>query len=136
ETALARFCLGRRALRARVGNARFREAFPHALVVRTDLVDRDAFGHSRIVAAICSSALVKIVVTRPVAAEALAMLRPRADVVVGPDDPPIPTADEVARLIGDADVVYTLPRTPLDAAAMRAPKRRRLLATMGRGSGA
>ena len=68
-----------------------------------------------------------------VAAEALAMLRPRADVVVGPDDPPIPTADEVARLIGDADVVYTLPANPLNADAIRGAKHLRMIATMGTG---
>src|SRR5688572_27077957 len=80
-----------------------------------------------------SRALVKIVVTRPVAAEALAMLRPRGEVVVGPDEPPIPSAGEVARMIGDADVVYTLPANPVNAEAIRAAKRLRMIATMGTG---
>jgi len=76
---------------------------------------------------------VKIVVTRPVAGEALAMLRPRADVVVGPEDPPIPTADEVARMIGDADVVYTLPANPVSRDAIRGARKLRMIATMGTG---
>ena len=75
----------------------------------------------------------KIVVTRPIADEALAMLRPRGDVVVGPEEPPIPTADEVARLIGDADVVYTLPANPVTGDAIRAAKTLRMIATMGTG---
>ena len=41
----------RRALRARVWDARLGEALPHALVVSGDLVYRDAFGHVEIVAA-------------------------------------------------------------------------------------
>jgi glyoxylate reductase len=76
---------------------------------------------------------VKIVVTRPVAEEALALLRPRADVVVGPGEPPIPTADEVAKMIADADVVYTLPANPLTGDAIRGAKRLRMIATMGTG---
>jgi glyoxylate reductase len=76
---------------------------------------------------------VKIVVTRPVADEALAMLRPRAEVVVGPGEPPIPTGEEVARMIGDADVVYTLPANPVSGDAIRGAKRLRMIATMGTG---
>jgi glyoxylate reductase len=82
---------------------------------------------------VCSSALVKIVVTRPVAEEALAMLRPRGEVVVGPHEPPIPTADEVARLIADADVVYTLPANPVTGDAIRTAPNIRMIATMGTG---
>ena len=41
-------------------------------------------------------------VTRPVPEQALAMLRPRATVVVGPNEPPLPTADEVTKLVRDA----------------------------------
>ncbi|MGH2499112.1 MAG: 2-hydroxyacid dehydrogenase [Candidatus Limnocylindria bacterium] len=75
----------------------------------------------------------RIVVTRPVAEEALALLRPRADVAVGPDDPPIPTADEVRARVRDADIVYTLPANPLDADAIRGAARLRMIATMGTG---
>jgi glyoxylate reductase len=76
---------------------------------------------------------VKIVVTRPVADEALALLRPRGDLVVGPDDPPIPTADEVSRMIGDADVLYTLPANPVNREAIRGAAKLRMIATMGTG---
>jgi len=76
---------------------------------------------------------VKIVVTRPVAEDALALLRPRGEVRVGPAEPPIPTADEVARMIADADVVYTLPANPLTGDAIRGATRLRMIATMGTG---
>ena len=75
----------------------------------------------------------KIVVTRPVAEDALAILRPRGEVIVGPADPPVPTADEVARMIKDADVVYTLPANPVTGDAIRRAERLRMIATMGTG---
>ena len=56
----------------------------------------------------------KIVVTRPIAEEALSILRSKGDVAVGSGEPPIPTADEVVRLIADADIVYTLPANPVN----------------------
>jgi len=76
---------------------------------------------------------VKIVVTRPVAEDALALLRPRGEVRVGPAEPPIPSADEVARMIADADVVYTLPANPLTGDAIRGATKLRMIATMGTG---
>ena len=75
----------------------------------------------------------KIVVTRPIAEEALSILRSKGDVAVGPDEPPIPTADEVTRLIADADVVYTLPANPVNGDAIRGAKKLRMIATMGTG---
>jgi hypothetical protein len=51
ESALPRLCSRRGALRTRVRDARFRESLPHALVVRTHLIDRDALCHAEIVAA-------------------------------------------------------------------------------------
>lgn len=75
----------------------------------------------------------RIVVTRPVAEEALAMLRPRGDVVVGPEEPPIPTTEEVRERIRDADIVYTLPANPLDGGAIRGARALRMIATMGTG---
>ncbi|HET8569486.1 MAG TPA: D-glycerate dehydrogenase [Candidatus Limnocylindria bacterium] len=75
----------------------------------------------------------RIVVTRPVHEDALALLRPRADVTVGPADPPIPDAAEVARLVRDADVVYTLPANPVRAEAIEGAPRLRFIATMGTG---
>lgn len=71
--------------------------------------------------------------TRPVAKEALELLRPRADVSVGPADPPLPTKDEVRALIRDADIVYTLPANPMDAEAIKGASKLRMIATMGTG---
>src|SRR2546425_11935995 len=51
EPTLSGPCPRWRALRPRVRDTRLREPLPHALVVRGDLVDRDAFGHGEIVAA-------------------------------------------------------------------------------------
>lgn len=77
--------------------------------------------------------MTRIVVTRPVTEEALALLRPRADVSVGPADPPLPTKEEVRELVRDADVVYTLPANPLDGEAIRGAAKLRMIATMGTG---
>jgi glyoxylate reductase len=74
-----------------------------------------------------------IVVTRPVPDQALDMLRPRAKVIVGPGEPPIPTAAEVGPLVRDADIVYTLPANPLNADAIRNARKLRMIATMGTG---
>ena len=75
----------------------------------------------------------QIVVTRPIPEQALAMLRPRAKVTVGPGEPPLPAADEVARLVRDADVIYTLPANPLNGDAIRGAAKLRMIATMGTG---
>ena len=61
------------------------------------------------------------------------MLRPRAKVVVGPNEPPIPTAEEVAPLVRDADIIYTLPANPLTGDAIRGAQDLRMIATMGTG---
>jgi glyoxylate reductase len=74
-----------------------------------------------------------IVVTRPVPEKALDMLRPRAKVIVGPGEPPIPTAAEVGPLVREADIVYTLPANPLNADAIRSAPKLRMIATMGTG---
>jgi len=74
-----------------------------------------------------------IVVTRPVPEQALELLRPRARVVVGPNEPPIPTAADVVPLVRDADIVYTLPANPLTGDAIRGARRLRMIATMGTG---
>src|SRR5439155_1687195 len=60
-----------------------------------------------------------IAVTRPVPEKALEMLRQRAKVIVGPNEPPIPTAADVVPFVRDADIIYTLPANPLYADAMR-----------------
>jgi len=75
----------------------------------------------------------RIVVTRPISDDALKLLQPRADIVVGPDDPPIPTPSEVVELIKDADIVYTLPANPVNGDAIRGAKKLRFIATMGTG---
>lgn len=77
--------------------------------------------------------MTRIVVTRPVTEEALALLRPRAEISVGPADPPLPTKEEVRELVRDADVVYTLPANPLDGDAIRGAAKLRMIATMGTG---
>ena len=77
--------------------------------------------------------MTRIVVTRPVTEEALSLLRPRAELVVGPADPPLPTRDEVREMVRDADVVYTLPANPLDAEAIGGAQKLRMIATMGTG---
>ena len=75
----------------------------------------------------------KIVVTRPIPSEALSLLRPRANVVVAPAKPPIPSEDEVARRIRDAHIVYTIPQNPVGAKAIGGAKDLRMIATMGTG---
>ena len=75
----------------------------------------------------------RIVVTRPVSDEALKLLRPRADISVGPDDPPIPTPAEVVGMIKDADILYTLPANPVSGEAIRGASKLRFIATMGTG---
>jgi glyoxylate reductase len=75
----------------------------------------------------------RIVVTRPISDEALKLLRPRAELVIGPDDPPIPTPKEVVGLIKDADIVYTLPANPVNGEAIRGAAKLRFIATMGTG---
>jgi glyoxylate reductase len=74
-----------------------------------------------------------VVVTRPVPEKALEMLRARADVIVGPGDPPLPTAEEVASLVRDAEIIYTLPANPLTGSAIRGAPKLRMIATMGTG---
>jgi glyoxylate reductase len=75
----------------------------------------------------------RIVITRPISDDALKLLQPRGDLTVGSDEPPIPTAAEVADLIKDADIVYTLPANPVNADAIRGARKLRFIATMGTG---
>ena len=75
----------------------------------------------------------RIVVTRPVHADAIAMLRGRAEIAVGPDDPPIPSAEEVARLIQDADICFTLAANPVTGDAIRGAGRLRLISSLATG---
>jgi glyoxylate reductase len=75
----------------------------------------------------------RIVVTRPISDEALKLLRARADLVIGPSDPPIPTPQEVAGMIKDADIVYTLPANPVNGDAIRGATNLKFIATMGTG---
>ncbi|MDP9245391.1 MAG: D-glycerate dehydrogenase [Chloroflexota bacterium] len=75
----------------------------------------------------------RIVITRPISEEALTLLRPRAEIVIGPDDPPIPTPQEVVGMIKDADIVYTLPANPVNGDAIRGAAKLKFIATMGTG---
>ena len=61
------------------------------------------------------------------------MLRPRAEVVVAPGEPPLPTKEEVRALVRDADIVYTLAAIPLDGEAIRGAAKLRMIATMATG---
>ena len=74
-----------------------------------------------------------VVVTRPVPDQALEMLCARAKVRVGPGEPPVPTAAEVASLVRDAELIYTLPANPLSGDAIRGAAKLRMIATMGTG---
>jgi len=75
----------------------------------------------------------RIVVTRPISDEALKLLRPRAEITIGPEAPPIPTAAEVAGMMTDADILYTLPGNPVTGDAIRGAAKLRFIATMGTG---
>src|SRR5438874_1944293 len=57
----------------------------------------------------------------------------RAKVIVGPNEPPIPTAADVVPFVRDADIIYTLPANPLNADAIRGARKLRMIATMGTG---
>lgn len=76
-----------------------------------------------------------VLVTRPAPEEALALLRPRAELVVldGGEERPIPTEDELLAAIPPADVVFGMPAHPYTARVLGAAARLKLLATMGTG---
>ncbi|MBI2324557.1 MAG: D-glycerate dehydrogenase [Chloroflexi bacterium] len=77
--------------------------------------------------------MTRIVVVRPIPEEALALLRPRADVVVGPPDPPVVSPDEMRALAADAEILYMLPVGRVDASVMEAAPKLRMVATLATG---
>ncbi len=77
--------------------------------------------------------MTRIVVVRPIPEEALALLRPRADVVVGPPDPPVVSPDEMRSLVADAEVLYMLPVGRVDASVVDAAPKLRMIATLATG---
>jgi glyoxylate reductase len=79
--------------------------------------------------------LPRVLVTRPVPEEALALLLPRADVRVleGDEQHPIPTVDELTAAVPDADVLFALPGHPYQARVLESAPSLRLIATMGTG---
>lgn len=77
--------------------------------------------------------MTRIVVTRPVPEEALALLRPRAELAVGPAEPPLPSAEEMRAIVRDADILYTLPGSRVDAAVIAAAPKLRMIATLATG---
>ncbi len=77
--------------------------------------------------------MTRIVVVRPIPEEALALLRPRADVVVGPADPPVVSPDEMRALAAEAEILYMLPVGRIDASAMDAAPKLRMIATLATG---
>jgi len=52
---------------------------------------------------------------------------------VAPAEPPLPSRDEVREFIRDADIVFTLPGSPVDAEAIRGATHLRMIATLGTG---
>lgn len=76
-----------------------------------------------------------VVMTRPVAPEAIELLRTRCEVRVleGADTRPLPTVDELIPAVREAEIIYTLPASPLTKAVLDAAQRLRLVVTMGTG---
>ena len=52
---------------------------------------------------------------------------------MAPAEPPLPSRDEVREFIRDADIVFTLPGSPVDAEAIRGATHLRMIATLGTG---
>lgn len=77
--------------------------------------------------------MTRIVVVRPIPEEALALLRPRGEVVVGPADPPVVSPDEMRALAAEAEVLYMLPVGRVDASVMDAAPKLRMVATLATG---
>lgn len=77
--------------------------------------------------------MTRIVVARPVPEEALALLRPRADLAVGPAEPPLPSPEEMRAMVPEADILYTLPGARVDAAVIDAAPKLRMIATLATG---
>jgi glyoxylate reductase len=77
--------------------------------------------------------MTRIAVVRPLPEAVLAPLRARAEVVVGPDEPPLVSAEELRGLMRGADVLYTMPIARVDAAAMDAAPGLRMIATLAVG---
>ncbi len=76
-----------------------------------------------------------VVMTRPVAKEAIDRLRTRCEVRVldAGDAKPLPSVDELLAAVRDAEIVYTLPANPLTKEVIAAAPRLRLVVTMGTG---
>lgn len=76
-----------------------------------------------------------LVVTRPVAEEALTLLRPRCTlrILEGDDLHPIPSEDELAKGLADAELCFTLPAHPVSRNVLAAAPKLRLISTMGTG---
>lgn len=77
--------------------------------------------------------MTRIVVVRPIPEEALALLRPRGEVVVGPADPPVVSPDEMRTLAAEAEILYMLPVGRVDGPVMDAAPKLRMIATLATG---
>jgi lactate dehydrogenase-like 2-hydroxyacid dehydrogenase len=77
----------------------------------------------------------RVLVSRPVPEEALAPLRPRAElrILEGDEEHPVPTVDELVAAVADADVLFALPGHPYQARVLESAPSLRLIATMGTG---
>jgi glyoxylate reductase len=74
-----------------------------------------------------------VVVTRPVAAEALERLATGSSVRVLPAATPIPSEEELVRALAEADILFTMPSHPVTARVIGAAAGLRLIATLGAG---
>jgi glyoxylate reductase len=77
----------------------------------------------------------RVLVSRPVPEEALAPLRPRAElrILEGDEEHPIPTVDELVAAVADVDVLFALPGHPYQARVLESAPSLRFIATMGTG---
>lgn len=73
--------------------------------------------------------------TRPVAREAVELLRTRCEVRVldGGEAKPLPTPEELVPAVREAEILYTLPANPITKEVIAAAPRLRLIVTMATG---
>jgi glyoxylate reductase len=77
--------------------------------------------------------MTRVVVTRPVADEALDRLATRCTVRVLPPTTPIPTEAELQQAVPEADILFTMPAHPVTARVIGAAAGLRLIASLGAG---
>jgi glyoxylate reductase len=75
----------------------------------------------------------RLLVTRPVAPDALERLSSRCEARVLTGEAPIPTEDELARAVAEADLLFTMPAHPVTERVIAAAPALRFIATLGAG---